>query len=806
MTIDISILCRQIDPEKTVLILGAGATIPSGAPSANDLRDELGKFFDIESYSRFDLMDLATIIESKWSRRDLVDAIRKRLLDLQPTGGILNIPLFKWAGIFTTNYDDLVEKCFKRSRKDLQIYSSNYDFCDTGLKDHQELFKFHGTIDKDVCDGHKSRMIITTSDYDEVSAYRDLLYSRMRDLLFSKSVLIIGHSLSDPDLRTLVNEAQKQKTTYGAPGKLFLFIYEKNDDYSLIFESRGLSVCFGGIDEFFNHILRQTPSQQHVLSVTTDVLDRAPILATCTLKVPTEMANQLGQLDRMFSGRPASYADIAREWTFDRDIANQIEAQISADDGKPIAIVLGAAGVGKTTAIRIALSRLSSRGFECWEHKTDFNLEAEEWHKISKELIKRKATGVLFIDESHQFMRDINKLVELLSSNDFFGLKLVLVSSRPHWNPRSKTAEIFRNCEEYSMSQLSLAELNGLLDLLDSSREIRALVESSFLGFSRPQRFERLKERCSADMFVCMKNIFGYQSIDAIILNEFSSLDADLQDIYRIVAGMQAIGTKVHRELVRRLTGLEAKKISGVLDDLHGILEEYTVSERDGIYGWKVRHPLIASTIAKYKYSEQEQIYDLFEKVIETINPTYKFEVQSLNDMCDLDTGITRIIDRGKQNVLLRKMISMAPLLRVPRHRLIHNLISICEFDVAESEIRIFEKDLRVDGPVLRYKIRLKLGLAKHTLGIQEEDRAAIVREAVSMAQKCVAQYPDDKNMYRAYLEVGVDLFRYTKNAEIFSEAMRMALEAQERLLDPDLRSLISKYAKTGEEMGVGIF
>lgn len=406
----------------------------------------------------------------------------------------------------------------------------------------------------------------------------------------------------------------------------------------------------------------------------------------------------------------------------------------------------------------------------------------------------------------HLFLRELNRLIEMLSAKDTWALRLILVSSRPHWNPRLKSAELFKNREEYELSRLSVTEINGLLDLLNSSIDVRELVEDTFLGFSRPQRLERLKERCDADMFVCMKNIFGFQGIDTIILEEFASLHVDLQDIYRVVAGMQAIGAKVHRELVRRLTGLEADHVSRVIDDLDGIIEEYTVSERDGIYGWRVRHPLIASILSSYKYSDQDDLYDLFDRVVTTINPAYRFEAQSINDMCDLETGITRITDRHRQNILLRRMISNAPNLRVPRHRLIHNLIVLGKFDVAEGEIRIFERELSTDGPVLRYKIRLKLGIAKHTDGIQNEDRAALVSEASALALKCLERFPDDKNMYRVYLETGVNWYRYTGKSQLFEDAMLAAAAAQERLLDPELRAIISKYLRVGEEMGIQVY
>lgn len=803
MPIDIDILVRQIQPEKTTLVLGAGVSIPSGAPAGDDLRDLLGEEFGIEDYKDYNLADLSTIIEVQRERIDIVRSIRDRIKNLQPTGGLMSLPLFDWASIFSTNYDDLVEKAFKKNNKPLKVYTTNHDFHGAGITDQQQLYKIHGSIEKDVSDGHQSRLIITSTDYDLVTEYREAVYARLSDMLFSKSVLILGQSLVDPDLRSLVDQAQKAKSTSGAPGKIFIFVFQRNNNLASVFEARGFTVCFGGIDELFSALFKSSPQEHLVLSVTPEVLSIAPPLEPATATVSTEIGNQTGQLEKMFSGRPASYADIARGWSFGRKTSDLMEAQHTDVESSPISVVLGVAGVGKTTAIRMTLYQLAHRDVECWEHKVDFSFEPEQWVKVNDELVKRQKTGVLFVDDAHLFLRELNRLIELLAAKDIWALHLIFASSRPHWNPRLKSAELFKNSEEYELSYLSVSEINGLLDLLDTSKDIRDLVEDSFLGFSRPQRLQRLKERCNADMFVCMKNIFDFQSIDTIILEEFASLHEDLQYIYRIVAGMQAIGAKVHRELVRRLTGLEANTVSRVLEDLQGIIEEYIVSEPGGIYGWRLRHPLIASIISNYKYSNQDELYKLFEKVVDTINPAYGFEAQSINDICDLETGITRITDRERQNVLLRQMISKAPSLRVPRHRLIYNLISLGKFDVADGEIKIFEKDMSTDGPILRYKIRLKLGIAKYTGNILNEDRAALVSEALAMALKCLERFPDDKNMYRVYLETAVDWYRYTGEYQVFEEAMRTTSLAQERLLDPELRSIISKYTRTAEEMGV---
>lgn len=142
MAIDINILARQINPEQTVLVLGAGASIPSGAPTGNDLRDQLGREFGVSSFESYGLADLATIIEARNERYQLVMSIRKRIAPLQPTGGLMTLPRFSWASIFTTNYDDLVEKAYRKHNLPIRVYSSNHDFRGDGIRGEQELSSF----------------------------------------------------------------------------------------------------------------------------------------------------------------------------------------------------------------------------------------------------------------------------------------------------------------------------------------------------------------------------------------------------------------------------------------------------------------------------------------------------------------------------------------------------------------------------------------------------------------------------------------------------------------------------------------
>ncbi|MGH1407500.1 MAG: SIR2 family protein [Rhodomicrobiaceae bacterium] len=794
MTIDIQVLCRNIEPEKTILIFGSGSSIPSGGPSANVLREKIFEKFNYSLDDSLSLSSIATIIEKKKSRKELIEYINQELGRIRPTAGILNLPMFNWAGLYTTNYDEIIEQAFAHHGHNLNVYSSNFDYSSGGATTHQSLYKLHGTIHKDTSLGDQATLVITESDYDHTYDYRQLLYSRLAEQLFSHSVIIIGQSLSDPHLKALIDEALKNKKSQGAPGKISLFIYEENQNQAIIYEDRGFDVCFGGIDDFFSELTKLAPAEKFLISSTDDPIDSFPELRPITFEISDEKHNLEPNLHKMFNGSPASYADITAEWTFERDYSNQLEVQLVKNE-KRIAYVLGSAGVGKTTACRQMLCKLIDRDIRCLEHKSDYALPADKWIQLDIELRKQKKQIVLFIDDAHDHLREINKLVEAICIHDIPALKLVLTSSNPHWNPRTKSNQIFAHGIKYDLSILSEKEINYLIDLLEKNKDIATLVEDQFLGYSRREKYRRIQDRCSADMFVCMRNIFGSQRIDNIILKEFADLDIDYQDIYKQVATMEAAGVCVHRQLVMRVTGLEAKNISRTLDDLEGIIEEYSVNEKEGIYAWRIRHQVIAEIISKHKYPSQDEFFGFMEHLINNMNPTYNIEVTSLNEMCNYSTGIGKLHEKQKQNILLRKMISLAPFQNVPRHRLITNLIEMEEYDIAENEIRIFEKERKKkDGPVHRYKIKLKLNLAKNSPGIQEVDRIAMVLDAISLAQNGIKLFSQDKNMYRSYLETGHEYYKLTNDSDYFDQAMKEAKRAKETILDPDMDKIISRY------------
>ena len=725
----------------------------------------------------------------------MISELRKLVANLKPSGGIKHVPIYPWKSIFTTNYDNIIEQAYDQHKKKCRVYSSNFDFVIDNDHADCSLFKIHGTIDKDESDGHKSRIIITENDYDQLEQYREYIYDRMKGDLAGADLLIIGHSLADPDMSNVVRRAVSINERNLSPAKITLMLFTVDDYRASIFEQKGLTVTYGGVDDFFLELAKTSDRSPSSKGHDGDPFNQNKRLDAATVEVADLSDPKIADISPMFNGWPANHADIVAGLTFERNICREISDYFE-EQGSLCATIIGAAGVGKTTAARQLLQTVRRAHFRCWEHKSDASLVPDDWVEVAANLREKGEVGVLLIDDAHIHLHEFNQLIDKLISDDNGHLKIVAVSTRNYWYPRIKTPNLYRYGREFKLSRLVHEEIERLLNLLDRQPQVRELVEETFSGFNRQERKRRLLTRCEADMFVCLKNIFASEAFDDIVLREYAGLGQADQEIYRNVAAMETAGVRVHRQLVIRLLGLAADSIPKVLENLSEIVDEYSIDERYGIYGWRCRHPVISEIITKYKYKDIDQIIHLFENVIDNISPTYEIEIRTLRELCNLQGGLSRIQDKGVQNRLLRKMISSAPGERVPRHRLIRNLIDLGAFEKADTEIRVFNRDFGTDGPVHRYKIRLMVARAVKTAGILEEDRIAILEKARELAAAGAERYPYNKNILSAYADVGIEYYKKTGNFVFFDEAISLLKAAEDDLGDPDISSIIARLER----------
>lgn len=746
------------------------------------------------------LSEIASLIEIKFGRQTLISSLRRKIYPLTPSGGIVDLPLYRWKDIYTTNYDNIIEKTYSKRGAEYTVISTNYDF--EKIDDiKQNIFKIHGTIDKDVVDGSISRIIITESDYAHTDNYREDIYSRLLAAGSTANLLVVGHSLSDPDLNAVLHEAVRRRQRSGSIGRVYALVYTRDENRALLVEQRGVKVAFGGLDDLLAAFADKGNFSNNVESAA-DPVEAVAGLSSTVLSVRHAIEHQVRDTARMFFGAPANYGDIKSGSTFQRDLALVLESKI-LQDSIPILMLIGVAGVGKSTLVRQVLSRLSSLAFHCWEHIDGSSLNADRWMRVETKMREEGHRGVLFVDDSHRYISEIGKIADHIRAQEQSALHIIMCSSKAHWNHRTKSDGLLIYDGYHELRQLSISEVDNLLDLLERNPDVAALAEREFSGFSRQEKRRRLVSRCSADFFVCLRNIFSTDILDDIILREYAELQPDQQKVYRYLSALEASGILPHRQTILRSLVIHPDNVSTIRESMDGMVEETTFDATQGIYVWRGRHPVISEIIRKAKFSDPAQFFSLLEKFIDDVNPTYEIERHNLIEVCDKQ-GIGRISSKESQNILFRKIISKAPSLRVPRHRLISNLINGGEYEQASNEIRIFESDLNGDGPLCRLKALIPLRRAQHAKGLMEEDRAALISEGVAILSAGVSKYRNDRRLFETYCEAGIQSVKFGSGWSVLDEALKVFEERASVIGDPEFTRSMNRYKVRARQIQVG--
>lgn len=136
--------------------------------------------------------------------------------------------------IYTTNFDGLIEAGFKAHGYPHHVVRGIEDI--PTYRDGTLIIKYHGDIQK------PTSLVLAESDYYRRLEFNDPLDLKLRHDLLGKSVLFIGYSLSDFNVRYLLFKLAELWRDAGAHRKpSYLFMSEPNPVEDKVLESWGVS-------------------------------------------------------------------------------------------------------------------------------------------------------------------------------------------------------------------------------------------------------------------------------------------------------------------------------------------------------------------------------------------------------------------------------------------------------------------------------------------------------------------------------------------------------------------------------------
>lgn len=194
--------------EHAAVFVGAGVSMAAGYPSWSALLAEIGEEIGVRSSDVYDLAALA-----QWSIQENGGATRVRNVikreigqdrDVPETlGTIARLPV---RTLWTTNYDRLIERAFASISRPLDVVPGAADLSLRATPGAARLFKMHGSIER------LDDIVISTDDYELYRSKRGSFLPLLQAHLTSMSMLFVGLSLTDPNIRHVLSSIRESFT------------------------------------------------------------------------------------------------------------------------------------------------------------------------------------------------------------------------------------------------------------------------------------------------------------------------------------------------------------------------------------------------------------------------------------------------------------------------------------------------------------------------------------------------------------------------------------------------------------------
>jgi hypothetical protein len=212
---DIPLGLRQaLEGGECVLFVGAGLGYHlwrSGvhAPDAATLATELARQFKIDVDGSPELAKVSQIVELRNGRPELETFLKKLLSDLEPDEVFRWISTVRWRAIFTTNYDNGIERSYAQSASPPQTpvpITSTSDITAFDRRFQVPVYYLHGTL----FGPDKPHIIITESDYAEFRKQRRMMFEILKLEFATSTFLYAGYSNQDPNWKMLLEELRSE--------------------------------------------------------------------------------------------------------------------------------------------------------------------------------------------------------------------------------------------------------------------------------------------------------------------------------------------------------------------------------------------------------------------------------------------------------------------------------------------------------------------------------------------------------------------------------------------------------------------
>ena len=596
-------LASLISDRNVGLVIGSGASISSGAPSTADLIERIRTRFPLASTTNpSDLLSVGTTVSDHpaYGRLDLIQFVKDQFAQLEPSSCYRQLPRVVWRSIFTTNYDDLIEKAYQTPSRSSSIRAFTVENASrvVSRQDYILMFYLMGSVRSRSED--PDAPVVSHADYIYSIQKRASLLQLFRNTIIDGGKFVyIGYSFDDMILFGVLDEVSRlmgqrnvpygyailkdppndSSTIHRLTSRKIIPVRGSFEDFCELVkdtadgnltdidkEARKRSGLFTGITLLVgNSTVKLSAANSSVIREGFDIVDSDAIIQARRVPEDEELPKAV---KRFLTGEHAGWIPYVRNWVFVRPWLRKLKAEIkttvmSIQPGQgELFLVHGPAGVGKSVSIRqLAIDAYMEANCpvlianQSWRSRPDVKMVARFIADIEAAMEDgdRVPPLVLIIDQAELMERSVPfRILRFLSSR---GIATVIVLA-------ARTNEYFRVLENSaSASEQSQVTKISVSDKLDRSEMTDLIRHLNTIGvWERPMVttesfwIDQIEKQWGSAFFDTLYELVEpvQRTLEERVWSEYERLNDVAQRAYKLIASTHQFGLPLKMEVLMR--------------------------------------------------------------------------------------------------------------------------------------------------------------------------------------------------------------------------------------------------------------
>ena len=671
-------LVSQVREGKVVLLLGAGASLEctndegNSPPTSTELARLLANKFLSASHDTYDLMAVAELAISETSLPSVQDYIASLLTEFKPSRGHTLLPTFRWHGLATTNYDRVVEIAYDRNSERLQNVApviSNADSLDRALRGVARiaLLKLHGCLSR--TRDAEVPFILTPDQYVSHRKHRDYLFRTLKEWGCNNTLVAVGNSLRDPDLRQILIELDELGTSrprYYLVGPDFTAVERR------LWESRRITPLEGTFSEFLetldrrlpSHLRQIVPESQHMHPISQRLnrtlrSDTMDYLAKAAEFVHAGMTLAAVEPAEFYRGLSPDWAAIEQALDVRRRLVDTILYDVILTDEASrqslveFVVIQAEAGAGKSICLqRIAWDAAIDADLLCLFVSPNGYLNYEAIEDISRAAGQRI---FLFVDNASENVAGLEHVL-VRSRRDRLPITVIATERQNQWNIYCERLETHLS-QDFRLRYLNHDEIVQLIALLQRHKSLGYLEQRD-----DDERIAEFEERAGRQLLVALLEATQGRSHEDILVDEFERIVPErARSLYLTVCILNRLDIPVRAGLISRVHGIPFEEFLNELfrplEHVVRVREDRTI--RDFVY--VARHSLIAQVVFERILNSRDRRFGEYLRVIGGLNLSYASDTASFRRMIRGRAILSLFPSHDDANAIFDMALQIAP-------------------------------------------------------------------------------------------------------------------------------------------------